>query len=122
MMRETDQNLQDLTPLLGDAVADYRALRHRGALPAAPMRRPLRQRVGLYAVAASVLLAVAVVALGALDPGMRADNPMRFAMPRAAAAPLTLRPAGTLAVQPGLKRSRLSVSTALPGPPSRPRG
>ena len=120
-MAERDKDIEDLEQMLGPVVADYRSLRHEGALPA---HQPKPWRIGFArraAIAASVVLAVAMVTLIASGPGRQGDTRVVLKMTIPASFPS--RPGGRLTVQAPPRVAtgfvRLSASPPLPRRPGR---
>ncbi len=125
-MRDSDKDLEELERLLGHAKADYRALRHRGNLAARPAKAGRTPPSRRYAIAASMLVAVAAIAFGAIElgggSGVTPTKPSRLAISRPAAIPLSLRPAGDARARLSIDRSRLTVELRLPRRPTRSGG
>jgi len=123
-MTDKNNDLKELEHLLGHAKADYRALRHRSALQEPQPHRRRSIPVWPMAIAASVLLAVAVVLLGVLDPDKDrlARTPPRLALPAPVASPLTLRPNSLAKLHFSLDTSGLRIGSALPHRPTGSKG
>lgn len=121
-MTERDSDIEELNRLLGHTKAEYRALRHDGPMPVAERRRS--PRLGRYAAAATVLLALGVATLGTLDhlASLAAERPSRLSMPAPAAAPLSLRPRAVAGQRAMAPRARISVDFRLPRRPMRSAG
>ena len=127
-MRGSDQDLDELERLFGQARADYRALRHRGAFPLRPKARPRFIPRPAYAIAATVLVALATATLATLliqTPAPDAPlRPSRLAISAPPAPPLSLRPDGHGPSRLTIDRPRLAGNQILrlPRRPSRTNG
>lgn len=121
MMAEHDKDIEDLERLLGPVAADYRSLRHKGALQEHQLKPRRIGSVRVAAIAASVVLAVTAVTFLASGPGRHVDPKVVSKMTIPASFPS--RPAGrwTAKEQPRrtLSLARLSVSPTLPRRPGR---
>ena len=132
-MHETDKDIETLERLLGGAKTDYRALRHdrpletRRAAPRAPAPRPTPLR--RYALAASVLLAVAALAVTVVEqswqPDPTAGRPSPLALSRPAGPSLSLQPDRPWRTSLAIDRPRspgTTIGLRLPRRPSRANG
>lgn len=115
-MAKPDKDIAELTRLLGHTRAPYRALRHQGGL-AHPAPAPRRSGLPRYAIAASLVLAVAVSALVSLAPTTGPDaRRSPLAVPTLDTPPLSLRPGG----MPSIARPTPARPRTAGFPPRRP--
>ncbi len=123
-MNETDKDIKELQRLLGPAVSDYRSLAPRGVLQNRPPRRDRFFSARSAAIAASMLVAVAVAALVALDP----DDPQpigsvaEIAISKSFPTQPSARPTATNFQRPTASLSRPFVRSTLPRNPARTGG
>ena len=128
-MHETDKDIETLERLLGGAKTDYLALRHDRPLaaPRAPAPRPLPLR--RYALAASVLLAVAALAVTVVEQARQPEptagrtSPLAFSRP--AVPSLSLQPDRPWRTSLAIDRPRspgTTIGLRLPRRPSRANG
>lgn len=123
-MHDSDRDTQELQRLLGPAVADYRALRHSGVLQTGSAPRQSIRSSRPFRVAASILVAAALLAVFALD---RDETPQsrpggQIAISTSLPARPIARATALDAARPSVRLSRLSFRTTLPRSPSRQGG
>ena len=120
-MNETDRDIEELHRLLGPAVSEYRSLEHHGDFESRLRQRRSFVSLHAFSVAASLLVALALVGILSLDRVAQQDGRpgAQISISTSLPARPTAGPVATGIQRPSVSLSRSSLPSTLPGNPAR---